>query len=98
MINCFIANNFLTKPRLVQKTTFRIKSIAISLMLVFMLTTHLGFAQNTTAKNTAATELKHFWKKNEILAGVGSALVFTLIVYAFWRKKKRSLGNIDSTL
>ena len=67
-------------------------------MLAFMLTAYVGFAQNITEKNTGAKELKRFWKKNEILVGVGSALVFTLIVYAFWRKKKRSLENIDSTL
>lgn len=62
-----------------------------------MLISYTGFSQQTTEKNVAVKDLKHSWKKNEILFGVGSALVFTLIVYAFWRKKKRSLGNIDST-
>jgi hypothetical protein len=66
------------------------------LILTLLLAANICFGQQTSAKTITTTELKQFWKKNEILVGVGSALVFTLVVYALWRKKKRSIINIDS--
>jgi len=81
----------------VQKKKHQGKSILL-LILTFLLAANICFAQQTATKTINTTELKQFWKKNEILVGVGSALIFTLVVYAIWRKKKRSITNIDSIM
>jgi hypothetical protein len=80
----------------VQKKVNRVKGILIIPFLFFLLSANNGIAQTPSAKEPVAKELKHLWKKNELLFGVGSALLFTLVVYALWRKKKRGITNIDS--
>ena len=80
-----------------QKKINSVKAILISLFLSFFLTT-TGITQEPVAKQTPAAELKRLWKKNELFFGVGSALLCTLVVYALWRKKKRSISNIDSII
>jgi hypothetical protein len=80
----------------VQKKISRVKTILVILLLSFLLTANKGISQAPAAKETAAKELKRLWKKNEVVFGVGSALLFTLVVYALWRKKKRGISNIDS--
>ena len=79
-----------------QKKISRVKTILAILLLSFLLTANNGVAQKPTAKESATKELKRLWKKNEVLFGVGSALLFTLVVYALWRKKKRGITNFDS--
>jgi hypothetical protein len=80
----------------VQKKKKRGKSIYLFLILTLLLTATICFSQQVESKITTTPDLKHFWKQNEILVGLGSALLFTIIVYAVWRKKKRNFSNIDS--
>jgi len=80
----------------VQKKKKRSKGIYLLLILTLLLNATIGFSQQVENKLSTTAELKHFWKQNEVLVGLGSALLFTIIVYAIWRKKKRSITNIDS--
>ncbi|QEC67407.1 hypothetical protein FRZ67_08895 [Panacibacter ginsenosidivorans] len=79
-----------------QKKKNRVRIILIVCFVAFLLTTNNGMAQEPVAKTTTGAELKHLWKKNEVLIGVGTAMLLTLIVYALWRRKKSNTSNIDS--
>ena len=81
-----------------QKKIITGKNIFIVLFFYFLFISGNGVSQQPDTKRTATTELKHLWKKNELLIGVGSAMLFCLVVYALWRKKKRSITNIDSLM
>jgi hypothetical protein len=80
----------------VQKKIHRVRIILIVCFLSFLLTANRGITQEPVTKTTTATELKHLWKQNELLVGVGTAMLLTLIVYALWRRKKSNTSNIDS--
>lgn len=81
-----------------QKKKNRVKACFVILILASIFLTKIGFTQEPATSPAPAKEIKWFWKKNELLIGVGSAFAFTLIVYAFWRKKKKGVNNIDSTM
>ncbi|CAN5393328.1 hypothetical protein BH10BAC2_BH10BAC2_49860 [soil metagenome] len=68
------------------------------LVLVCAFFTKIGFAQELTSALPESREAKWAWKKNELLIGIGSAFAFTMIVYAFWRKKKKGSNNMDSIM
>ena len=68
------------------------------LVLVCTLFTKIVFSQELTLSTPESKEAKWAWKKNELLVGIGSAFAFTVIVYAFWRKKKKGINNIDSIM
>ena len=81
-----------------QKKINRVRIILIVCFLSFLLTANKGITQEPVVKKTTVSELKHLWKQNELLIGVGSAMLLTLIVYALWRKKKSNTSNIDSII
>lgn len=81
-----------------QITTSVFRKIILSLLVLLLVTSPASIAQKPLPQKNVGTETKKFWKKNEILVGLGSALLFTGIVYAFWRKKKKGFGNLDSTV
>ncbi|MBG9375159.1 hypothetical protein I5907_02885 [Panacibacter sp. DH6] len=81
-----------------QTVTSLLKTTTLSLLILCLVISNRGLSQEPAIQKAAGVETKRFWKKNELLIGLGSALLFTGIVYAFWRKKKKGFGNLDSTL
>ena len=62
--------------------------------------TTVAASPDSPGVSAASTDItsRAFWKRNEVLIGVSFAALCVLIVFFVWRKRKKDISNIDSTV